>query len=1096
MISLTRIYLHNWHRFKDHTIDVEDSLYLAGHNGSGKSSVLDAMQLVLVADLQRVRFNSSAQERSARNLDSYVRGKIGEGRWLRPGNTAAYIALEFTDRTSTNKVTFGVCIETGEGKTPERSFFIVPEALDRGMFVVDGTPMARRELRQTLRNRRGAKFFEQVGEYQEELRNRLGGLNERFFDLFLRALSFQPIRNIREFVEQWLLEARPLEVENLQRVVERLEQLRISAHEVEAKLAALTVITSHQEEIRRLHQRHAEYTVLAALLRVADAQHRATDLMEQVVDLQRQIDEGEIKRAEAQSARKNAEAALLEVEVALRQSDAARRRDELQRQMDKYAADADRIHQQWSKLLGDLIAEADALRAALAATELAPEECEPLAVLIQTIAKLKNNQAPPDDLAARVDAAVVALDAAHSRAQKTQLRLQDQCDELRRRGQELERELHRLRGQGRLSYPDHVERFRAMLSELLDAPPPLLCQLIEVPDEHWQNAVEAMLGARRFNVIVEPAHFGASLRLLDQARETQRLYDVGLLDLGKASSEARPALPASLAEKVTTNHSLLRAYLDTVLGDIITCQSVDELRRHRRAVTAEVVMYGEWTARAVPPQRYQPWFVGARAQRSQIEARERQLNEIGEQFVATASQLKQIEPIVESWNRGRILAILRRQLDLPLDEHPLRELIADCEAELRALDLSDIAALEREVVRMRAVAERERGVEQKVIEEQGARKNRLESFQASRLNVLRELSEREQQAKEISALHPQAVEAAEELRAQRLSSSERGDLNEVVRNAEAAARNFETRATNEKQRLTAEATTYNTRYQFAAIVGDPAEARYAAEAERLAATDLPNYKSQIEAAKREADEELREHVLHRLREQIHNARQQLDRINEALGKLSFHDERYRFVSRPAEEQRELYDLINDSQMLLAGPLVGSEFYASHQAAFDNFYRLMTRAAQSEAERMEQERLKDYRRYLSYDIEVTHSDGGTSRFSKIMGQTSGGETQTPFYLTIAASFVQLYAINERRHRSTIRLVAFDEAFSKMDQNRIGATLDLFHHFGLQVVTATPLERCEYLVPKMCTNLVLTGVGDSVMIEPYRNYAARLEEFYVA
>ena len=37
MISLTRIYLHNWHRFKDHVIDVEDSLYLAGHNGSGKS---------------------------------------------------------------------------------------------------------------------------------------------------------------------------------------------------------------------------------------------------------------------------------------------------------------------------------------------------------------------------------------------------------------------------------------------------------------------------------------------------------------------------------------------------------------------------------------------------------------------------------------------------------------------------------------------------------------------------------------------------------------------------------------------------------------------------------------------------------------------------------------------------------------------------------------------------------------------------------------------------------------------------------------------------------------------------------------------------
>ena len=110
----------------------------------------------------------------------------------------------------------------------------------------------------------------------------------------------------------------------------------------------------------------------------------------------------------------------------------------------------------------------------------------------------------------------------------------------------------------------------------------------------------------------------------------------------------------------------------------------------------------------------------------------------------------------------------------------------------------------------------------------------------------------------------------------------------------------------------------------------------------------------------------------------------------------------------------------------------------------------------------------------------------------MDQTSGGETQTPFYLTIAASFRQLYRLDERSGRSTVRLVAFDEAFSKMDQDRIGATLDLFQHFQLQIITATPLERCEYLVPKMCTNLVLTAVGDHVLVEPYQNYAARLHD----
>lgn len=79
MLSLTRIFLHNWHRFDHRMIEVEDSLYLAGANGTGKSSVLDAMQVVLIADLQKIRLNSSAQqgqERSERTLDTYVRGKI------------------------------------------------------------------------------------------------------------------------------------------------------------------------------------------------------------------------------------------------------------------------------------------------------------------------------------------------------------------------------------------------------------------------------------------------------------------------------------------------------------------------------------------------------------------------------------------------------------------------------------------------------------------------------------------------------------------------------------------------------------------------------------------------------------------------------------------------------------------------------------------------------------------------------------------------------------------------------------------------------------------------------------------------------------
>src|SRR6266568_9571391 len=104
MLSLTRIFLYNWHRFTSAVLEVQDGLYLTGHNGSGKSTILDAMQVVLLADLNLIKFNSSAQEKSDRTLDGFVRGKIFETKWLRPGNCVGYIALEFTNKQTGKKV--------------------------------------------------------------------------------------------------------------------------------------------------------------------------------------------------------------------------------------------------------------------------------------------------------------------------------------------------------------------------------------------------------------------------------------------------------------------------------------------------------------------------------------------------------------------------------------------------------------------------------------------------------------------------------------------------------------------------------------------------------------------------------------------------------------------------------------------------------------------------------------------------------------------------------------------------------------------------------------------------------------------------------
>lgn len=1083
-LSLTRIFLHNWHRVGHQLIEVQDSLYLAGHNGSGKSSVLDAMQLVLVADQTRMRYNSSAQERSARTLDSYVRGKIGESRYLRPGATVAYVALEFA--SGAGHQTLGVCVEAAEGQSPERMFFILPEPVDPGLFVPDGRALPRRELRQALRGRRGARLYDKVSEYQDELLNRLGGLNERFFDLFLRALTFQPIRDINTFVEQWLLDARPLEVDALQQVVERLGQLRITAREVEEKIAALQAIVGRQAEVRGWRQRHAEYLLLVASLRLEQARRRAETLAARRAELDRQIVQAEDACAEAAAARAGADQALLEAEIALRHSDVLRRRNELEAQIARLAREADQIRAVYQAWLAELRREA---------RELAPlrddSALPALAPLLDAAARLAPETPPSEDFAPLLSAAADALDTALAPTQERQFELRRRLRELREREAALERELAQLRADRRLTYAPALERLRDMLAPVVGERPRLLCELLEIPEERWQNAVEAMLGPRRFNIIVQPNRFEAALELLDQARASEQIYDVGLLDLAKARDDRRAAQPGSLAQQVRAPHApLVQTYIDTVLGDIITCAHPAELRRHRRAVTAEVVVYSEWAVRAVPPERFQPWFVGERAKRSQIDIRQRELADIRARAANLAVELAAAEEHARRLSGWRALSNLRQRLEHPLDERPPRAEAAALQVELRSLDTSGVAALEREVARLRALAERERQAEHQAIGERERLRERRPALEQEIAQTQAERAEREQEQQEARARHPSAVTAAQELLAERLAQP---DPAEALRNAESSARGYETRADNEHKRLIEDATAFNTRFQFAGAPRDIDEPRYPAELERLQATDLPQYSEKIAQAQREAEQELREHVLHRLREQILQARQQLARINEALEPLAFHGEHYRFRAQPSEAVRHYYELISDSQQIGSGALFESEFYQQHRAAFDEFYERLTRTPQSDAEQRARDQLIDYRHYLSYDIEIIHASGQTSRLSRIMGQTSGGETQTPFYLTIAASFVQLYHIGERSQRPTARIVAFDEAFSKMDQDRIGATLDLFQQFGLQIITATPLERCEYLVPKICTSLVFSALGDSVLIEPYRNYAARLEEY---
>ena len=125
-----------------------------------------------------------------------------------------------------------------------------------------------------------------------------------------------------------------------------------------------------------------------------------------------------------------------------------------------------------------------------------------------------------------------------------------------------------------------------------------------------------------------------------------------------------------------------------------------------------------------------------------------------------------------------------------------------------------------------------------------------------------------------------------------------------------------------------------------------------------------------------------------------------------------------------------------------------------------------------------EEYTDYRSYLDYDIEIRKKDGSVQRFSDIYAEKSGSETQVPYYVAIAASFYQLY-----RYGNSVRIMLLDEAFDKMDDERISSMMDFFKGLDLQVIMATPPAKIEVIGEKVDTVLTAIRVGQNSIIEEY-------------
>jgi uncharacterized protein YPO0396 len=219
-------------------------------------------------------------------------------------------------------------------------------------------------------------------------------------------------------------------------------------------------------------------------------------------------------------------------------------------------------------------------------------------------------------------------------------------------------------------------------------------------------------------------------------------------------------------------------------------------------------------------------------------------------------------------------------------------------------------------------------------------------------------------------------------------------------------------------------------------------------------------------------EQFQNDFLAKLKSSIDQVQDQVKSLNRALRQAHFGTDSYQFRVDRNPDYAEYYDMIMAPELMEGDVgLFAQPFQEKYGPLIEKLFSQISMAddtqlnARKQSELQENiQRYTDFRTYLKFDLETTDQNGSKQLLSQTLNTKSGGETQTPFYIAVLASFAQLYRVNDSSSfGNTVRLVVFDEAFNKMDSDRIVQSVQLLRKMGLQAIICTPPDKVSDIMP---------------------------------
>ncbi|MBO5069755.1 MAG: AAA family ATPase, partial [Roseburia sp.] len=563
---LTRIQLINWHYFENERISVNGSTLISGENTAGKSTILDAIQLVLTTNTRR--FNVAANEKGNRSLKGYVRCKVGNvgETYLRKNVVPANVALEFFEEKGNRYFVIGVHMTSQDEESAVITKWYAEECrLEDLSFLVDNRPALADEFR--IGGKR-IRYIEQKNAARDRFKRRLGNLEDKFFDIIPKSLAFKPMDNVKEFINKFVLSETKIDVASLRENIETLSELEYLLERSQKQYSALENILNTYEKIEKKEHDINVNDILLALAN-KDALQQDLEEIKKEIRMKGQYIESNQQELDLVIQKLQAlEEQIIAINVAIQSNssnklveDAKRRIKQLEGDISVQKNQEQKLNEQIKILKQYIQCIAKIEYTLLSNTELS---------LLASEEDAKEKSKAVEKIEAFQGSQLEKIRSEHAELQYNMKKLNESINELQARLKELEKR--------KLNFPEQTVVLKAAIEKEFErrrihAKVHILAELLEITDEKWVNAVEGYLNHQKFYLIVEPQYYDIALEVYDRKRS--QIHTAGIINTKKIPI-TEEVNNNSLAYVVKSENRYAKAYANYVLGRVMRCENVNE----------------------------------------------------------------------------------------------------------------------------------------------------------------------------------------------------------------------------------------------------------------------------------------------------------------------------------------------------------------------------------------------------------------------------------------------------------------------------------------------------------------------------------------